>query len=155
MKKLTFAAAAFAVVLASTFLPSFAANTPMATIRQAASDFNTGNYAAWAGACESSAMVTDDFAPYTWNGPGACRNWYMAWRNLTKAHAINNVTVMFGAPMHMAVTGDTAYVVLPASLHFNQSGKPVRMTSNVMTIVLHRGMRGDWKMTAWTWADGK
>lgn len=127
----------------------------MATIHQAAMDFNTGNYAAWAGACTDSAMVTDDFAPYTWNGPGACKAWYAAWRSLTKARDINNVTVLFGAPMHMEIVGNVAYVVLPASLHFNQKSKPVRMTGSVITIVLRKEMGGDWKMTAWTWADGK
>jgi ketosteroid isomerase-like protein len=155
MKKLTFAAAAFAVALASTSLPSLAGGTPLATIHQAATDFNTGNYAAWAAACAPSAMVTDDFPPYTWTGPGACNGWYNGWSKFTKAHAINNVTVLFGAPMHMTVSGNVAYVVLPATLHFNQNGKPVRMMSNVMTIVLRKGMAGDWKMTAWTWADGK
>lgn len=155
MRNATFTTAAFAVLFICATPPCIAGSSPMDTIRQAAADFNGGNYAAWAAACASSAMVTDDFAPYTWNGPGACRNWYAAWRGLTKAHGINNVTVLFGAPMHAAVGRDAAYIVLPASLHFNQNGRPVRMTSNVMTIVLHKNADGDWKMTAWTWADGK
>jgi hypothetical protein len=155
MKQLTLIAAALAAAVASTSGESVAANTPLGTIRQAASDFNTGNYAAWAGACESSAMVTDDFAPYTWNGPGACHRWYVAWQNFTKAHGVNNMTVLFGAPIHMEIGTNTAYVVLPAALHFNQHGKPARMTGSVIAIVLHKDMSGDWKMTAWTWADGK
>ena len=155
MNKLTLAAAALAVALASTSLPSFAGTTPMATIHQAAMDFNSGHYAAWAAACESSAMVIDDFPPYTWSGPGACNNWFSAWSKFTKRHAINNMTVLFGSPIHMAVSANVAYLVLPATLHFNQSGKPARMTGSVMTIVLRKGVSGDWKMTAWAWGDGK
>ncbi len=156
MKKLTCAAAAFAVALASASLPCTAAGTtPTATIHQAQIDFDSGNYAAWAAACASSAMVTDDFAPYTWSGPGACMNWLAAFRSMNKAQKISNVTVMFGAPIHMTVSGDVAYMVLPATLHFNQNGKPVRMTGNEITIVMRKGMSGDWKMTAWAWADGK
>jgi ketosteroid isomerase-like protein len=155
MKKLTLTAAAFAAAVACMPLSSLAAGTPLTTIHQAAMDFNSGNYAAWSGACAGSAIVTDDFAPYTWSGPNACNAWLAAFRVQMKMQKIDNVTVVFGAPMHMMVSGNLAYIVLPATLHFNQNGKPVRMTGNVMTIVLRKGMAGDWRMTAWTWADGK
>lgn len=155
MKNLTFAAAAFAVALASTSLPSMAAGTPMDTIHQAVMDFNNGHYAAWTAACTSSAVVTDDFPPYIWSGANACNNWLSSWRTFSIGQKISNVTVTFGAPIHMAVGGGMAYIVLPATLRFNQHGKPVRMGGNVMTIVMRKGTGGDWKMTGWAWADGK
>lgn len=155
MNKRIFGAAAFAVALASASLPSMAGSTPTGTIHQAQVDFNKGNYAAWSAACADSAMVTDDIPPYAWSGPGACNNWLASFRSAIKAQHMNNISVLFGAPIHMQVSGNTAYLVLPATLHFSRNGKLVRMGGNMMTVVMRRASNGDWRMTAWTWADGK
>lgn len=155
MNKLTFVAAAFAVVLASTSVPSLAASSgPLATVRQALSDFNSGDYGAWARACAGSTDIIDDFAPYRWSGPGACNAWAAALRKNNAATNISNITVNAGVPSHMEVGGDTAYIVLPTTIHFNQNGKPVRHAGNVLAIVM-RKMGNDWRMIAWSWADGK
>lgn len=154
MKKLTLTVAALAVAFA--FMPSTtvaAGSTPMAAIHQALMEFNSGNYQGWAAACASPTMITDDFPPHTWNGPTACSDWVAAFKAFVKKSKISSMTVAFGTPKHMAVTGNVAYVVLPATLHFNQNGKPVKETGSVMTIVLKKTSSG-WLMTAWTWADG-
>lgn len=154
MNKSLFAAAALAVAIAS--IPAIApaaGSTPMATVNQAIRAFNAGDYKAWAAACASPAQITDDFPPHIWNGPTACSDWVTAFEALVKKDKISSMTVAFGTPWHVAVTGNVAYVVLPATLHYNQNGKPVKETGSVMTIVLKKTSNG-WLMSAWTWAMG-
>lgn len=154
MKNLTFAAAALAVALASVPSATVAAgSTPMATIHQAVIAFNSGDYKGWAAACASPAQIIDDFPPHTWNGPTACTDWVTAFQAFTKKSGLSEMTVAFGTPTKMMVTGAVAYVVLPATLHFNAKGKAQKSTGNVMTIVLKKMPTG-WFITGWTWADG-
>jgi hypothetical protein len=155
MKKSTLAAAAIAA--AFTFVPSpssAAGSTPMATINQAVRAFNAGDYKGWAAACASPAQIIDDFPPHVWSGASACGDWVAAFEAMTKKQKFSNMTVAFGTPTTNAVTGNVAYVVLPASLHYNANRKPVKMTGAVMTIALKKTSAG-WLMTGWAWADGK
>ena len=58
--------------------------------------------------------------------------------------------VVLGKPRHVDVTGDLAYVVVPANYRFKQKGKAVAEIGSMLTIVLQKGPAG-WRMTAWTW----
>jgi ketosteroid isomerase-like protein len=155
MKKFTLAVAALAV--AFTFVPSpssAAGSTPMATISQAVRAFNAGDYKTWAAACASPAQVIDDFPPHVWSGATACADWVAAFEAMIKKQKLSSMTVAFGTPTTNTVTGNVAYVVLPATLHYNANNKPVKMTGAVMTIALKK-TSGGWLMTGWAWADGK
>lgn len=155
MKKFTLAAPALAVAL--TFLPSpssAAGSTPMATVSQAVRAFNVGDYKSWAAACASPAQIIDDFPPHVWSGATACSDWVAALETTAKKQKLTNITVAFGTPTTSVVTGDVAYMVFPASLHYNANDKPVRKTGAVMTIALKKTSAG-WLMTGWAWADGK
>lgn len=154
MKKSLLSLAALAAVFS--LVPagaSAAGSTPMSAINQAVIAFNSGNYNAWAAACTSPAQIVDDFPPHIWNGPTACSDWVASFKAMIKKNKMDNMTVVFGAPRHMAITGNVAYVVLPATLHYNQNGKAVKETGSVMTIVLTKSASG-WMMNAWSWADG-
>lgn len=148
-----YAGLALAVAIAFVSLPSIAsaAGDPMSAIHSAAMAFNRGDLKGWAAACASPAQITDDFPPHVWNGPTACTDWVAAYLAFNKKEHITNVTVIFGTPWHVAITGNVAYVVLPAALRYNVNGKPVKENGSVMTIVLQK-TAGEWLMTAWTWA---
>lgn len=154
MNKFPLAAAALAVALTFVPSPSLAAgSTPMATINAAVKAFNAGDYKSWAAACDSPAQIIDDFPPHVWNGATACSDWVTAFEAMTKKEKITNMTVAFGTPTTNAVSGDVAYIVMPATLHYNKGGKPVKATGAVMTIALKK-TSGGWLMTGWAWADG-
>lgn len=150
-KQFLVALSAFALFALAPLASAAAGSTPMATIRQAVIAFNQGDYKGWAAACASPAQITDDFPPHIWNGPTACSDWVAAFEALVKKQNITNPTVVFGSPWHVDITGNLAYVVLPATFHYNQNGKPVKESGSVMTIVLKKSSAG-WLMTAWTWA---
>ena len=56
-----------------------------------------------------------------------------------------------GAPKHVAVTGDRAYVVVPADYAYKQKGKPVKEIASLFTVALQKGAAG-WRITAWSWS---
>lgn len=125
----------------------------MSTIRRVAMAFNQGNLKAFAALCDSPASVLDDIPPHRWTGATACADWASALLADNKKNDITNATVIFGTPWHVEVTGNVAYVVVPATLTFNQKGKPVREAGSVFTVVLRKSASG-WLMSSWAWADG-
>ena len=56
-------------------------------------------------------------------------------------------------PRHVRVTGDRAYVVVPANLTFNLGGSEVTQTGSLFTVAL-RKVDLDWRLSAWAWARG-
>jgi hypothetical protein len=51
------------------------------------------------------------------------------------------------------VTGDFAYVVVPATLTFDLGGREVTQTGSLFTVAL-RKVDMDWRLSAWAWAKG-
>jgi ketosteroid isomerase-like protein len=61
--------------------------------------------------------------------------------------------VKLAKPRHVDVTGDRAYVVVPATMTFKVHGKPVTQTGSTFTVAL-RKLEDGWRITAWAWAKG-
>jgi len=55
--------------------------------------------------------------------------------------------------LHNNVTGDSAYVVAPATMTFKVHGKQVTQTGAVFTFAL-RKLPDGWRIAAWAWAKG-
>jgi len=123
----------------------------IAVVHAAGAAFNRGDLKAFAALCDSPAYVIDDFAPHQWDGPDACTNWANALTANMKQNGIANGVVVFGEPWHAAVTGNIAYVVVPATLTYTQKGKPVKEAGSVWTLVLRKTANG-WRITSWAWA---
>lgn len=150
---LTVAALVVAVAFLSTPLISVASDSSdaVATVRNAIVAFNHGDLKGFAALCGSPASIIDDFPPHTWSGANACNDWAIALAAANKSSDISNETVVLGTPWHTTVTGNRAYVVIPATLHYNMKGKPVKESGSVFTVVLTRTDKG-WLMSAWSWA---
>ena len=52
------------------------------------------------------------------------------------------------------VTGESAYVVVPATMTFKLRGKQITQTAAVFTVALRKVTDG-WRIAAWAWAKGK
>ena len=61
--------------------------------------------------------------------------------------------VVLGEPLHNNVTGNAAYVVLPATMTFKIKGKPVKQSGASFTVALRR-VDGDWRIPSWAWTKG-
>ena len=70
----------------------------------------------------SDATITEDVAPYRWQGPDAGAGWMKAmWENSQKA-GVTEVVMTVGAPTHVQVEGDRAYAVMPGALTLKGKG---------------------------------
>ena len=57
-------------------------------------------------------------------------------------HGASDYVVTLGEPLHNNVTGDSAYVVVPATMTFKVHGKQVTQTGAVFTVALRKLAEG-------------
>ena len=126
---------------------------PMAAMRQYVDAFNNGDAKAMAATCADPMQILDGMSPHVWQGPTASEDW---WRDvLTEGEHLgaSGYRITLSEPMHVDVTGDYAYAVVPATMAFDLQGKQITQTGSVFTVAL-RKVHGEWRLTAWAWAKG-
>ena len=123
----------------------------MAPVHQFVDGFNKGDAKMALAACADQTSIIDDFPPHEWHGAGACAAWAQAYEADAKEHGITDGIVTLGKPRAVDISGDHAYVVVPASFTYKQKRKPVKETGATLTLVLLRGA-AVWRITAWSWA---
>jgi ketosteroid isomerase-like protein len=126
---------------------------PMAAVQRYVAAFNGGDSAAMEAECADPMQILDGMAPHVWQGPTAAGDW---WRDVLAEGehlGASGYHIELDDARHADVTGDTAYVVAPASMTFDLRGKQVRQSGSTYTVALRRiGPR--WQLTAWAWAKG-
>ena len=65
--------------------------------------------------CADDASVIDDFPPFEWRGAGACANWSKAFDGFAQKNGITDPVGTIGKPKQFVVSGERAYVVVPAT----------------------------------------
>jgi ketosteroid isomerase-like protein len=127
---------------------------PMAAIHQYINAFNNGDGEAMAATFAVPGSILDGMAPHVWLGPTASSDWYRDVLREGAEHGASDYFVTLGEPMHNNVTGDSAYVVVPATMKFKVRGQPVTQTGAIFTVALRRLKEG-WRIAAWAWAKGR
>jgi ketosteroid isomerase-like protein len=151
---MTFAALVAIAISAAPALaaaPLSAQAAVMATVHQFVDAFNRGDVKTGEAACASPASVIDEFPPHEWQGPTACADWAAAYAANAKATGVTDGIVTLSAPARVDVTGDRAYVVVPASYSYKENGKPVLEQGSIFTVALKKTVAG-WRITGWAWA---
>jgi hypothetical protein len=92
-------------------------------------------------------------APHVWQGPTASQDWYRDVLIEGEAHGASGYFVTLGEPLHNNITGDNAYVVVPASMTFKVQNQQVVQNGAIFTIAL-RKLDDGWHISAWAWAKG-
>jgi len=153
MQRMLFAVAALALATMSsaTAQQKQEKEDVMVPVHQFVDGFNKGDVKSALGACADETSIIDEFPPYQWRGAGACGKWADAYDADAKKNDIKDGIVTLGTPRHIDVTGDHAYVVVPANYKFKQKGKPVEETGSTLTMALQKESAG-WRVTAWTWS---
>jgi ketosteroid isomerase-like protein len=128
-------------------------DTPLATILGYVEALNRGDDKAMAAAFAVPGHILDGMAPHVWQGPTATQDWYRDVLAETREHGASGYVVRVGEPLHHDVTGDSAYVVLPATMTFDVNGSEVVQSGAVFTVALRRTADG-WRVAAWAWAKG-
>jgi ketosteroid isomerase-like protein len=123
----------------------------MATVNQFIDGFNKGDVKSALAACAAPAFIIDEFPPYAWQGPTACSDWANDFDANSKKDKITDPVVVLGKAKHVDVTGDHAYVVLPAAYNFKQAGKAMAETGSTLTVALQK-LEAGWRIAGWTWS---
>jgi ketosteroid isomerase-like protein len=127
---------------------------PFAVVHQYIDAFNRGDAKAMAAAFAPQSSILDGMAPHLWVGPTASQDWYRDVLTEGKQHGASGYRVTLGEPRHANVTGDAAYVVVPATMTFNLQGKQVTQSGAIFTVALRKLAEG-WRIAAWAWAKGQ
>ncbi|MER6976239.1 YybH family protein [Streptomyces carpinensis] len=128
-------------------------NDPIAAVVQYVDAFNRGDAKAMAATCADPMQILDGMAPHVWQGPTACEDW---WRDVLTEGAhlrASSYHIELAEPRHVDVTGDHAYVVVPATMTFDLRGKRVIQSGSVFTVALRKAGTA-WRLTAWAWTKG-
>jgi hypothetical protein len=123
----------------------------MASVHQFIDGLDKGDAKTALAACASPASIIDDFPPHEWHGPTACADWLNAFSADSQKNGITDGIVTLGTPWHVDVTGDRAYVVVPANYAYKENGKPVTESGSIFTVALEKIAVG-WRITGWTWS---
>ena len=122
----------------------------MVPVHQFVDGFNKGDIKSALAACAEQTSIIDEFPPHEWHGAGACSTWANDYDADAKKNGITDGIVTLGNPRHVNITGDRAYVVVPANFTYKQKGKPAKETGSMLTISLQKAAAG-WRMTGWAW----
>lgn len=126
---------------------------PVTVVRQYIDAFNKGDAQAMAACFVVPAFILDGLAPHVWQGPTAGEDWYRDVLAAAEHEGATDYLVTIGIPLHANVTGDSAYVVVPATMSFKLSGKQITQSGATFTLAL-RKHEGGWRIAAWAWAKG-
>ena len=129
-------------------------STPLDAVRQYIAGFNDGDIETMAATFDVPGSILDGMAPHLWLGPTATQDWYRDVLTEGEHHGASGYFVTLDEPMHENITGDSAYVAIPATMTFTVAGQKVTQTGAVFTVALHHRAEG-WRIAAWAWTKGK
>ena len=129
------------------------ADDPMTAVRTYVDAFNRGDAATMAETHAISGSILDGMAPHLWQGPTATQDWYRDVLIEGQQHGASDYFITLAEPLHNNVTGESAYVVVPATMTFKLRGQQVTQTGAVFTVALRKLPHG-WRIAAWAWAKG-
>ena len=129
-------------------------STPLDAVTQYIDGFNNGDAEVMAATFDVPGSILDGMAPHLWQGPTATQDWYRDVLAGGGQHGASGYFVTLDEPLHENVTGDSAYVVVPATMTFNVHGEAVTQTGAIFTAALRQRPDG-WCIAAWAWTKGK
>ncbi|MBC5800898.1 MAG: hypothetical protein GIX03_03725 [Candidatus Eremiobacteraeota bacterium] len=122
----------------------------MATAQRLIGSLNAQDTTTLRKICTASATVVDDFPPYTWSGPDACRRWFAALQKSLSATGTTGLKVTEATPVFSDATPSRTYIVLAMRLSMNVKHKTASQAGD-WTLVLHK--RGStWRVATAAWA---
>src|SRR2546426_7908357 len=124
---------AFAVALAGAPAAASEKTDVMAPVHQFIDGLNKGDTKGALAACAAQSSIIDEFPPYEWQGATACADWANDFEAFNKKGGITEPIAKLGKPKHVDITGDRAYVVVPATYTYKQNKKKVTESGSVMT----------------------
>ena len=126
---------------------------PVSAVQHYIDAFNSGDAQAMAAMCANPMSILDGMAPHVWHGPTATQDWYKDVLVEGEHLGAKDYHVTLGTPLHANVTGNAAYVVVPATMTFILKGKQVTQSGASFTVAL-RKLPAGWRLASWAWTKG-
>jgi len=123
----------------------------MKIVRQWVESLNKGDVQTAIAACAPQTAIVDEYPPYEWHGEGVCSKWATELEAYNKSIGLSDGFVTLRKAKRVDVTGDRAYVVVPADYRFKQNGKNGQEIGALFTVALQKGAAG-WRITGWAWS---
>jgi ketosteroid isomerase-like protein len=127
---------------------------PVAAVHTYIDAFNDGDAHRMSAMFVESGAILDGMAPHLWLGPTAAADWYRDVLAECDQHGASGYEVTIGEPVHTAVSGDSAYVVVPACMAYHLDGRRMTQTGASFTVAL-RKVAAQWRIAAWSWTKGQ
>lgn len=94
--------------------------------------------------------ITDEFAPYSWQGADAAQGWFAGLqKDMTEGHE-SDLVITPQAPSQLSVNGNEAYATFPTVLTSKHNGKPARELGSLA--FAFEKTDGNWRIVSWAWA---
>lgn len=123
----------------------------MKTVRQLFDGFNKGDMNSSIAACARDAVIIDEIPPHAWYGENTCERWAADLIAFNETVNLTDTNVTLKKPRRVDITGDRAYVVVPADFTFKENGKDGAEIGALVTLALHKESVG-WRIKGWTWS---
>ena len=133
-------------------MPS-SSDDPVSAVQQYIDGFNNADVKKMAAMCADPMSILDGMAPHVWHGPTATQHWYRDVLIEGEHLGAKDYNVTLGKPTHANVTGDAAYVVVPATMKFKLRDKQVTQSGAAFTVALRKLPVG-WRIASWAWVKG-
>ena len=151
MRKTIVAIAVAAASLTATAAWASDETDVLAVVKDYNAAINKGDQKAAAADCAPQLSITDEFAPYSWQGADAMAGWFADYATWTKQNVVTNDTVALAKPWRVEVDGDHAYAVVPAAFTYTKRGAKVVEAGAVWTFALQK-TAGHWQIVSWAWS---
>jgi hypothetical protein len=129
-------------------------DTPLAAVHSYVDAFNRGDGDGMAACFVAQGSILDGMAPHLWFGPNAASDWYRDVLAEGEHLDAGDYHATLGDPIHDNITGESAYLVVPASMTFRFKDRQITQTGASFTFALTK-QDDIWRIAAWSWAKGK
>ncbi len=133
--------------------PAFAqpaADAALTPIKSFVAALNAGSLPQAEATMIAAPSITDEFAPFHWQGKGALAAWMNGDAADAKAHGVTDGVVAIDKPVHLTLASDHAYAVVPMTYAYTQGGKKVTETALFTASLVNT--KGKWLMSSWAYA---
>jgi len=128
-------------------------STPLEAVTRYIDGFNSGDVEAMAAVFDVDGCILDGMPPHAWQGATATRDWYRDVMAEAAHHGASAYLVTLAEPLHENISGEFAYVAVPATMTFALNGQQITQSGAVITMALRHRPEG-WRITAWAWTKG-
>jgi hypothetical protein len=139
-----------ALFVAAPAMAQPADDAPLAPIKAFVAALNAGSIPQAEAAMTPAPAITDEFAPFHWQGKGTVNAWMTSDDADAKAHNVTDGVVTIDKPLHLTLAADHGYAVVPMHYAYKEAGKPV--TENALFTASLVKVKGKWLMSSWAYA---